>query len=155
MEFQIQIEIIDSWAFHARELYQTLRKEDTQEAIRSGLEPEKAILYSYRSALYRKTALINGDVAAMWGVCGTPLSMIGQPYLITGELVHKVSPIKFTRIYTQEVQVMKGLFPSLINYVDAEYTGAVRLLRIAGFDLEGPMMLNGNEFYRFSMTGEN
>jgi hypothetical protein len=90
----------------------------------------------------------------MWGICGVHIGLIGHPYLITGYKALSVSPVRFAKIYIQEVQVMKRMFPVLENYVDAEYTGACRLLEIAGFTLEGPMMLNNNQFYRFSMTGD-
>lgn len=116
-----------------------------------GLNPDTALYHTYRNALYRKTALLNGEVAAMWGVCGTPLSISGVPYLLTSPLVETVSPIVFSRLYIKEVQEMKKLFPVLENYVDAEYTCAVKMLLLAGFKLEGPITLNNSLFYKFSI----
>jgi hypothetical protein len=145
------VEIIDSVVAHTRQLSKTLREADKLEAIRVGLDPDKAVFYSYRRGVYRKTALIGGRVAAMWGVSGTPLSLIGMPYLITGTEVQKIPSIRFAKIYIKEVQKMNRIFPVLQNYVDASYKGAVRLLQIAGFKLEGPIVLNNFEFYRFTM----
>lgn len=145
------VEIIPSVAAHCRLLDQTIRPEDLEEAIRLGLDPKKSTFYAYRRAVYRKTALVNGKVAAMWGVIGTPLGNHGVPYLITGTEALKVSPMKFAKIYISELKTMNHLFPILQNYVDAQYKPAVRLLKIAGFTLEGPVMLNNFPFYKFTL----
>lgn len=145
-----QVLIVDSEEHHAEELTKSLRENDKLEAVRIGLDPETAVLHSYNYGLYRKTGLITGKVAAMWGVMGTPIGIIGCPYLITGSEVYRISPIRFAKIYMKELKIMKSLFPVLENYVDASYIGAVRMLSLAGFKLEGPVMLNNNSFYKFT-----
>lgn len=147
----VDVQIVNSVPVHTRQLTKTLRDNDKLEAIRAGLDVNKAVWDSYHPALYRKTALIDGRVAAMWGVRGTPLGITGVPYLITGTEVQKVSPLRFAKIYIQEVQHMKKLFPVLENYVDAGYTGAVRMLLLAGFTLKGPVLLNDHLFFKFTM----
>lgn len=124
------------------------------EALGLGLDPEKAVFFSYRGGLWRRTALINGRVAAMWGLAGTPMGLVGQPYLITSPVCQEISPIRFARVYREEVKTMKKLFPILENYVDASYEGAVRMLRIAGFELKGPRKVPpfDKEFYQFRMS---
>lgn len=150
----VKIEIVDSTPKHTRELGKTLREEDKKEAERLGLDPAKAVFYAYRQASYRKTALIDNKVAAVWGVAGTPLGFTGRPYLITGTEVDKISPIKFARIYLEEVKKMRKLFPILENYVDASYLGAVRMLRIAGFKFNRTLSLGENKFYIFTMESD-
>lgn len=150
-----KVQIVNSTAKHSRQLGQTLRAADKKEAERLGLDPTKAVFHAYHGAVYRKTALVNGEVAAMWGVVGTPLGTLGRPYLITGEAVEKISPYKFARIYMNEVQQMKKLFPVLENYVDASYTGAVRMLKLAGFQLGRLFNLGNSQFYVFTMKTQN
>lgn len=145
------IEVVESTAEHVRELSKTLRFKDRLEAERAGLHPEKGLFYSYRWASWRHTGLVNGKVAAMWGLHGVPLGYVGKPYLITGEAVNEISPIKFARIYKQEVQTMKQLFPILENYVDVKYKEAVRMLEIAGFNIGEPELFNGSYFSKFSI----
>lgn len=148
----MRIQIVQSTALHARELSLTLRSKDKLEAETLGLDPRKALFNSYRRATYRKTCLINDEVAAMWGVVGTLMGVTGQPYLITGEKVSRVSALTFARIYKQEALKMKELFPVLENYVDASYKGAVRMLEIAGFTLEDPFEYNGAYLRKFRMV---
>ena len=127
------------------------REKDRQEAEKLGLDPKKGLFYAYQHAILRRTAFIDNVASAMWGVAGVPLGIIGQPYLVTGPLVEQISPIKFARIYKQEVEHMKQLIPRLENYVDFEYSEAVRLLKLAGFILEKPIRIGKQEalFSRF------
>ena len=145
------ITIVPSTLKHVRELSETMREADKNEMSRLGVAPHKALFYSFKFSILRRTALIDGKVAAMWGVYGVPTGITGQPYLLTSPVSETVSPLKFAKIYMNEVNQMKKLFPVLQNYVDASYTGAVRMLKLAGFELE-PVTLNGNDFYKFSMV---
>lgn len=147
------IEIVDSTAAHARELSTTLRPKDRAEAEALGLDPSRATFLSYRKAFYRKTALIDGRVAAMWGVYGVPLGLVGYPYLITGTAVETIHPIKFARVYLSEVETMSSLFPLLENLVDATYKESIKMLQLARFNITGPFDYNGSLFYKFAKGG--
>ena len=139
---------------HVRQLAKNIRSNDQLEANKLGIEPHKGLFVAYRQSILRRSALLNGGVIAMWGIAGTPLSKTGQPWLITGEGVNKISPIKFARLYKEQVQDMKAYFDVLSNYVDAEYEGAVRMLKIAGFTLSEPFPLGPQKsmFRLFSMV---
>ena len=129
------IEIIPSTALHAFELSKTLREKDKREAQGLGLEPRHGLFQAYRGACYRRTCLVDDEVAAMWGLHGNLLGTTGHPYLITGEKVYSVSQFTFARIYKQEVQIMRKMFPVLQNIVDADYPEAIRMLQLAGFSV--------------------
>ena len=145
------IEVVESIFSHAYDLNLHLREKDRQEILAFGMPVRRSVYNCYRKACYRKTALIDGNVAAMWGVAGTPLSLVGTPYLLTGDLVTKVSPLVFVRIYKQEVSEMLSLFPRLENYVHADYEEAIKLLKISGFSITDPIQVGDNMFYKFSI----
>lgn len=147
----MKVEVVDTTMSHIRELRKTLREADKKEAIAAGLDPMRACVYAFKQACWRRTGLIDDQPAAIWGVRGNLLGLVGQPYLITNTRVDLISPLKFAKIYIKEVQVMKKMFPVLENYVDASYTGACRMLSLAGFKLD-PITINNHEFYRFSMA---
>lgn len=148
---QLNIEIVDSTHKHVKELAKTLRPKDRLEAEGLGLNPEQGLFYAFRWALWRRTALVDGQVAAMWGLHGSLLGNLGRPYLITGEAVNLIHPVKFARIYKQEVETMKQMFPVLENYVDIRYKESVRMLKIAGFTVNEPELYNGHLFSKFEM----
>ena len=150
----MKIEIVPSELRHVRELALSIREKDQDEARALGLAPHRGLHFAYTHATLRRTCLVDGSVAAMWGVCGTPLGIAGQPYLITGTVVNQISPVKFARIYIKEVESMRNLFPVLENYVHADYIGAVKMLQLAGFELSDKLIINGSDFYRFSMRSE-
>lgn len=145
------IEIVPSEAKHVMQLAATLREADAREMTVLGLDPRKILWNSYRRSIMRKTAFVDGEIAAMWGVAGSPLGYTGQPYLVTGKAVLKISPIAFSRVYRRELAEMRKIFPVLENYVDATYNGAVRMLELAGFRLGDVMPLGPNNapFRRF------
>lgn len=135
----VEVHIVDTTPEHVREIAKSLRPEDRQEIEAFGFPTNKALWRSYKSSILRKTALIDGKVAAIWGVGGTPLGNgEGCPWLMTSPLVEKVSPLRFARVYQEEVLKMLEIFPHLVNYVDSQYTKAIRLLDIIGFRIGEP-----------------
>lgn len=147
------VDIVSSTPQHISALKANLRDEDANEIVRLGATVQHALWQSYRNSLIRKTALINGVVAACWGIHGTFMGKTGVPWLITTPEVRKISPLKFTRIYQQEVIEMLKMFPCLENWVDSEYTNAIRLLEIIGFTIEDPQKIGNGMFRKFWIRG--
>lgn len=86
----------------------------------------------------------------MWGLHGELLGSVGYPYLVTTPWCEAISPLRFARIYRQEVEIMRQFFPLLENYVDPKYLEAVRLLKMAGFQMF-PEVFNNTCFLRFRL----
>lgn len=129
------------------------RMEITRLRFTNGVE---ALEYAFRHAIIRKTALVDDKIAAMWGVCGAPLSVIGQPYLLTTYEVEK-APLTFVKTFRKETQEMLTYFPVLENYVDATYTRAVKLLQLAGYTVEPaePLFGSGAMFRKFFIKADH
>ena len=145
----VNLEVRDSKLSDINQLCASIREKDKQECLRLGYSPRTALIYGYKNALLRRTALVNGRVGAMWGVVGKVTSETGFPYFITSIYAEEVSPIRFARLYKEEVKQMNNLFPNLVNYVDASYKESVRLLKITGFKVEDPEI---NGFRKFTMS---
>lgn len=130
-------------------LRENLRDGDAAEIRNAGLTP--AVIWRlYRRSGYARTAMVDGDVAAMWGLDG--IGLLGHPWLLTAPPVERVK-MSFLRVMRQEVQRMLAMCPTLTGMVDAEYRGAVRLLEIVGFDLSEPFPHGpyGMPFRRFTL----
>ena len=151
------LEIKDSIEDDVFELVNNLRDEDQREADLMGLDPAESLLQATQYAVYKKSIFLDGEMRAMGGVAGNLFGSIGALYLLTSRKALELSPIKFFRIYKREVQIMSELFPTLTNYVDASYTGAVRMLSLAGFDLEGPFEYGPDKapFIKFTLKTVN
>lgn len=150
---KIEIEIKSSEIADVYELSKNLRQKDKEELVAMGYRPRTAVYYSFKHAVYRKTAFVDGRIAAMWGVCGCPLGIVGQPYLLTTKKFERPGALEITRLYKKEVSVMHQIFPVLENYVDYNYDDALRLLRLVGFTIHRPQPLGprNNMFCRYTM----
>ncbi len=146
------LNILPATIKHAKELSLNLRPADAEEAKAQGIDPAKAVFQTYRQAYWKRTALLDDKVAAMWGLSGTLIG-VSQPFLITSPECEKISPLSFMRIYKEELNELLAISPHLENYVDANYHGAIRALKIAGFKIAKPITLGPKEslFCRFSI----
>lgn len=129
-----------------------LRDADAEEVTCLGIEVRHALRMNYRDAILRRTAFVDGRIAAMWGVCGDMLGDIGSPYLMTTPLVEKVpvTMLKEARKGIAEMLVIKKL---LTGHVAASYVRACRFLEILGFTLFDPEPLGPKQalFRKFEM----
>jgi hypothetical protein len=127
-----------------------LRHEDMAEITGFGLDPKLALRTSYRHAILRKTAFVDGEIAAMWGLGGAMLSDAGNPWLMTTPIVERV-PVTFLKVGREQLGEMLLQRPFLFNFVQASYARACRFLEVLGFILDPaqPMGPNNIAFRRF------
>lgn len=123
---------------HIGAMADRLRAGDLAEIEAAGLRPGRALWRSYRGSFYTKTAFVDDEIAAVWGLSGSPLGRFGQPWLLTTPAAEKVKTA-FLRTGRQEVAKMLTMCPVLLGYVDSTYHKALRLLEMLGFDLEEPL----------------
>lgn len=148
------LEILPATRQHAEALARTLRQADITEGLRLGVDPATATMASFDSSTAPRVVMVDGGVAAMWGASGSPGAVVGRPWFLTADACEKIHPVRFVRLYCSEVRKLIAQFPRLENYVDAQYTGAVRLISLAGFTL-GPAVPYGvtqSPFRRFTMV---
>jgi hypothetical protein len=133
-----QYEIVPTEPAHVRELGSNLRAADRSEVVSAGMTGQRALWRSYRAAYYSATALVDGEVAAIWGAGGSPLGKIGRPWLLTSPAVEKAR-YAILRVGRAETAKMLNIYPEMRGFVDSRYKGALRLLEGLGFDLSEPM----------------
>jgi hypothetical protein len=144
----LNVEIRDSKYSDINQLVTTIRDKDKEEVRKLGSTPRQALLTSYRNSYIRRTGLVDGKVAAMWGVAGPLTSIVGSPYLLTGIEFEKVQPLKIVRLYGAEVRQILQLFPSLEVLVDQSYHESINLMKLVGFRIEKTVYV-GKENYLF------
>lgn len=147
------IEIVPSTPEHVIKLRKNLRESDAQEIRNFGGCIRKILWRTYNETLEPKTGLIDGDVAGMFGCCGTVIGEVGQPWMLATPLADKY-PLQFALLYRQEVRKMLEIYPTLENIVDASYTKAIKLLEIIGFQVYDPEPVGPNKalFRKFRMS---
>lgn len=146
----VRVEIMEATAEHVRRLAPRLRAADALELTSMGERPLACLWHSWRGSLLRRTAFVDGEIAAMWGVHGDLTGMVGIPWLLTAPEVERV-PVTMVKLCRRDLKAMLEIYPVLQNCVLASYAGAVRLIEILGFKLDDPVLINGVAFRRFSM----
>lgn len=145
-----KIEIAQSTVQDVYRLAKNLRLEDEAEITGFGLDPREAIRTSFRHAIMRKTAFVDGEIAAMWGLGGAMLSDQGTPWLMTTPAVERV-PVTFLKVGHAQLDEMLAQRHFLVNVVAASYRRACRFLEVLGFVLDPPQLMGPNNvpFRRF------
>lgn len=136
-----RIEIVPATLAHVQAMGGFMNAEDRDEIECLGVKAHRALWRGWKNSNFRHSALVDGELAAMWGVAGSMMGDVGTPWLVTAQKAREVSAHEFAKIYRAEARKMLELYPVLVNYVDNRYTGAVRMLKISGFRLDEPIPL--------------
>lgn len=146
----MRLEILQTTPQHLAQLAERMRVGDRLELTCMGLTPSEALKRAYWESIWSRTALLDGEIAASWGVGGSPLGEIGHPWLLTAPAVERV-PVKMVRVARAEVGAMLGLFPVLENVVADGYRQACRFIEVVGFQLSDVVAVKGERFRLFRM----
>lgn len=142
------ITIEDTKPFHLREMATAMMEDSKEVAKLTGISPLKLLWISYRKSIICHTALINGKVAAIWGVYGVLFADTGEPWLIVAPMVEDY-PFRTAFIYKKELQKMQEFFPILQEFVPATNEKSIRLLQLMGFRVDkNRIMVGGVEYFR-------
>jgi hypothetical protein len=135
------IRIVDATRAHALELAPKVRQEDAAEVKASGgYEPLQALELALDASVLSMTLLIDGKVAAMFGVAKATHEVgVGYPWLLSSAAV-KHHQKAFFKLSGPAVEQLLAIFPTLVQYVDARYVAALRWLKRLGFELQPPII---------------
>lgn len=134
-------------------LAKALRPRDRAECAGYGITPAKGLRASFRGATIRRTALIDGEIAAMWGSAGNALGHSAHAWLMTAPVIETM-PVAFIKEARREVQRMLQTHDRLVGEVAVDYPQAIRLLHVLGFTIGDAFDLPGGRFYAFSIWRE-
>lgn len=132
-----RVAVLPSTVADVYALAANLRPEDSAEVDAMGVDVRTALRRNFRHAILRKTYWVDGEIAAMSGLCGEMLADIGRPYLLTAPAAERV-PIAFIKHAKSAVAEMLHHRLRLEGYVAANYTRACRMLEMVGFTLGKP-----------------
>lgn len=134
------VTVVDAQAAHIGPLAADLRAGYVVALRRVGLTPERAIWRRYRSSVLRRTGLVDGRVAAMWGVApaggDSLLGGEGDGWLFTAEAV-RLAPKAALRIGRGELERFRAVFGRMRGIVSLEDECAERFAERLGCRLLG------------------
>jgi hypothetical protein len=153
--------IVPASVEHLHALASHLRAQDEAEILGLGVSVKKALWRAYRNSVLCKAALVDGEVAAVWGLClglrpgVNLLSDTGVPWLHTSYALERM-PIAFIKEARREVAAMRAVRPRLENHVLTSYASAIRFIKMMGFTVDPPEFtgVKGILYCRFHMGCE-
>ncbi len=144
------ISVIDTIHDHVRILSGNLRERDMEIANRVGIPAHLALWRIYRKSLMCKTVVVDNQIVAIWGICGTFLGKTGKPWLVASPFVEDY-PMKVAFRYRSELRNMLKYFTVLEDFVNVDDEKTIRLLEILGFKFEEPKSFNNVMFMRATL----
>lgn len=117
---------------HVYDLARNLREEDRAEL--GDMDPRAAVRKCWRMSVIRRTALVDGEVAAMWGMAGPILASVGEIWLLTTPAIER-APVAFIRGAKSEIERMLAVRDKLTGVVCPTYRRATRFLEVLGFTI--------------------
>jgi hypothetical protein len=144
----LKYEVVETTPGHLRQMARLMRAEDRAEIEGFGLSPKRTLLRLYAGSGMTRTAFVDGELAAVWGLEKMLLSDVGQPWLFTTAAVERVPMAFFRETRRQVAEMMEGC-RRLETKVLASYERSIRFFEMMGFRISraAPLGLNG-ELYR-------
>lgn len=112
----------------------TLRDDDRAEIEDAGLPVKHFLFRLYVDSLYRRAALVDGEIAAIWGDCAPLLSTEGHVWLLTAPPIERI-PLTFFREARREIGELLRLRSLLRADTGAGYHKAHRFFALLGFQV--------------------
>lgn len=136
----------------AQQLAVTMRAADVAEAWAGGrVSPMEALAASLETARDPGACLVDGRIVCMFGVSEwSALALLGTPWLLSTEEMPRYAR-RFLRKNLEYMEIIKGRYRVLINYVDARNVEAVKWLGWLGFEIDSPLPFGFDKlpFHRF------
>jgi hypothetical protein len=126
-----------------RAIIPRLRSLDRIEAESAGMPVRHLFVRLWFNSPFRRTALLDGEIACVGGYTGDILSCEGGAWLFTTAAVER-RPIAFLKGLRQMVQEMLETKHSLTSGVLAEYERSIRLMKMVGFRVGEPQPTGAN-----------
>ena len=144
-------EIIPCRLAHLREIQKTMRAQDRREFAIAGMNPRHRLHELYRMTAEPKTALIDGEVAAVWGDAASLLAPEGLMWLVTAPPIEKM-PLAFFREARRELGRLLEYRQRLRSCIAGPYKEAARFFALLKFQVSEPELIGGHEYRRITLS---
>lgn len=136
----------DAW-----ELCQNLRAADEAELIAGGeVNGPAGVLYAVQVSTVAWAFELDGAVGALFGVMQVEPGRYAL-WMLTSELF-SAHPRAFVRAIRRNLPCLRRAFGEFFNFIDARYTGALRLAASLGATFGSPINHNGHVFVPFTFA---
>lgn len=146
------IEVVRTAEGHLASMAPRLRESDYRAMATTDKDPLLLMLAIFHLSVFSRVAMEDGKPLAVWGVFGSALSGIGEPWLFATPEAYRWWRT-LARIAKTEMAEARLVFSSLQGIVHAEDERAQRFVSWLGFAWQAPVRTgNGSLFWRYVDT---
>jgi hypothetical protein len=121
---------------HVPAIAARMRTEDKAEILASGgYQPEQALRESLAASEFARTAFVDGEPLAMFGVAMS--GDVAIPWLLTTDAVCR-HPFLFWKASKVVLRELREAYPTMVQFIDARYASAMTWARRLGFAVGEP-----------------
>lgn len=128
----MRYQIVDAKLSHIRAIAPKLREGDRKEVEATGMAPRHLLHKLWASSFMRRAAIVDGEIAAVWGCGGALASAEGEAWLLTAPAIERI-PVAFLKEMRANLREMLETKSTIVSSVLSSYTKSVRFMRIVGF----------------------
>lgn len=139
----MNIKIVPCKLSHMRAVANNMRPGDAAEVSVTGMPCRHLLVALWKNSAVRRAALIDDEVAAVWGCSSHLLVSEGEPWLLTTPVVER-APVRFLKQGRQEVAEMLRDHQSLVSSVASDYTKAIKFLGKLGFSMGAEQLVGSS-----------
>lgn len=140
-------EVVDCLPSHLSIVANRLRIEERIEFEAMGLVPRHALYNLWKNSSYRRTAFVDGEIAAVWGCAGMVLSTVGNAWFSTTPVIERV-PMTFVKQARRGLAEMMQSKSTLISACGDSFERSIRLWTMLGFKLGDTMSAPNGVVFR-------
>ena len=144
--------IVPATLAHMRTMSRAMRAGDRAEVERAGADAHRLLHWLWRDSYLRRAALVDGELAAVWGCQGSAIAAEGVMWLFTAQPVERI-PLLFFRQARREVAEALTTHARVWSCVLDGYDKALRFFQMIGFSVGDPepMVVGGAGYRRIMM----
>lgn len=128
----MKVEIVDGKRRHCGPMSRMMRVEHDAALRRRGVKLHHAIKEKFDQSHYCRTAFVDGHIAGMWGLCGSPLASENMVWLVVAQHIIK-RPRKIVEVARAELAKMAANKTVIGTTVIPEDEVACRFAKFMGF----------------------
>lgn len=128
---------------------EALRDAERKAVAETGRSVEEVVRYCFANSSRRRTALVDGEIAAMWGCGGPLLGTYGEPWLFATKAIER-APMTAVKVARRELDAMGRMFPVLSGILYRADARACRFAERMGLRITQDY---GDAFVRYARVG--
>ncbi len=128
----VDYQIVPASILHVKPMVARIRTASYIGLQAFGLNPRQALHRVFIKSFYSRTAIIDGQPVAMWGVAGTILGDCGEPWLVLSQQVTDM-PVAIVREARHELKSMMNERETLVVNMIPDDDEALRFALHLGF----------------------